>query len=67
MNENLRELSQQLTLQEAADTLKYSKRHIEKMCARGELPSIGRGKLRRITLADIREYQRRNRNEGGQN
>lgn len=64
---SLQELSQQYTLKETADLLKCSKRHIEKLCARGELPSIGQGRLRRVTLADIREWQRRNRNDGGLN
>lgn len=55
---------QQYTLQEAADKLRYSKRHVEKMCQRGELSSIGTGRLRRIRAVDLAAWQQQNRNGG---
>jgi excisionase family DNA binding protein len=38
-------------------------RTIERLIARGELESVGRGKLRRVTYTSILAYLERNRNE----
>jgi excisionase family DNA binding protein len=51
----------QVTLREAAELLRYDERTIRRLIARGELAAIGRGKLRRIAMADLRAYQMRNR------
>lgn len=64
MNQPLIDPLQQYTLQEAADKLRYSKKTIERLCNRGELPSIGRGKLRRISAIDLYHWQQRNRSGG---
>jgi excisionase family DNA binding protein len=57
-------LEQQYTLREAAEIMKYDERTIYRLIERGELAAIGRGRLRRIALKDIRAYQSRNRTNG---
>jgi excisionase family DNA binding protein len=54
----------QVTIRKAAQLLSYDERTIRRLIIRGELQAVGRGRMRRIALADIREWQRRNRNEG---
>lgn len=49
---------------DAAKLLSISERQLRRLCARGEIPSIGRGRLRRYALADLRDWQQRNRNGG---
>ena len=51
----------QVRIQEAACLLGYDERTIRRFVDRGELPTIGRGRLRRIALADLRDWQDRNR------
>ncbi|NJM05580.1 helix-turn-helix domain-containing protein [Candidatus Gracilibacteria bacterium] len=51
----------QVTIREAASLLSYDERTIRRLVERGELHAIGRGRLRRIALADLREWQARNR------
>lgn len=51
----------QIRIQEAARLLGYDERTIRRLIARGELRAIGRGRLRRIALADLRDWQDRNR------
>jgi excisionase family DNA binding protein len=52
---------QQFTIQETAKILKVATVTIRRMAARGELKAIGRGRLLRFSLRDIRAYQDRNR------
>jgi excisionase family DNA binding protein len=51
----------QVTIREAASLLSYDERTVRRLVERGELHAIGRGRLRRIALADLREWQARNR------
>jgi excisionase family DNA binding protein len=51
----------QVTIREAAALLSYDERTIRRLVARGELRAIGRGRLRRIELVDLRDWQARNR------
>ena len=51
----------QVTIREAATLLRYNERTVRRLIARGELHAVGRGRLRRIAVADIREWQTRNR------
>ena len=51
----------QVRIQEAARLLGYDERTIRRFVARGELPTIGRGRLRRIAVTDLRAWQDRNR------
>ena len=51
----------QVTIREAATMLSYDERTIRRLVTRGELTAIGKGRLRRIALADIRDWQARNR------
>jgi len=51
----------QVTIREAAALLRYDERTVRRLIARGELHAVGRGRLRRIAVADIREWQTRNR------
>lgn len=51
----------QVTIREAAALLSYDERTVRRLIARGELAAIGRGKLRRIAMDDLRAYQARNR------
>lgn len=51
----------QVTIREAAALLSYDERTIRRLVARGELRAIGRGRLRRIALVDLRDWQARNR------
>lgn len=54
----------QVKIGTAANLLDVDERTIRRMVARGELASIGRGRMRRIALDDIRAWQARNRNGG---
>lgn len=51
----------QVTIRAAAALLSYDERTIRRLVTRGELRAVGRGRLRRIALADIRDWQARNR------
>jgi excisionase family DNA binding protein len=51
----------QVTIEEAAQLLSYSRRTVERLIERGELPSVGSGRMCRVALADLRAYQVRNR------
>ena len=50
----------QIPIREAARLLSYNERTIRRLIQRGELHAVGRGKLRRIPLSSIRDYQQRN-------
>jgi len=49
----------QVTLKEAARLLAYDLRTIQRLISRGELPSVGAGRLRRIPVQALRDYQQR--------
>lgn len=49
----------QVTLKEAARLLAYDIRTIQRLLSRGELPSVGEGRLRRIPVQGLRDYQQR--------
>jgi len=51
----------QVTIREAADLLRFDERTVRRLITRGEIAAIGRGKLRRIAMDDLRAYQARNR------
>lgn len=50
---------------EAAELLSISERELWRKTKSGEIPSIGARRLRRYAVADLRAWQERNRNEGG--
>jgi len=47
---------------EAAVLLSISERELRRRTISGEIPSIGKGRLRRYAIEDLRAYMRRNRN-----
>jgi excisionase family DNA binding protein len=51
----------QVTIRQAAALLSYDERTVRRLVARGELRAVGRGRLRRIALADLWDWQERNR------
>jgi excisionase family DNA binding protein len=53
----------QYRIEDAARLLSISRRTIQRLIARGELETVGRGKLRRIPYDSIVAYLDRNRNE----
>jgi excisionase family DNA binding protein len=52
----------QVSIREAAELLSYSERTLYSLLERGELRSVGRGRLRRIPLDEIKRWQQRNMN-----
>jgi excisionase family DNA binding protein len=51
----------QVTIREAAQLLRYDERTIRRLVERGELAPVGRGKLKRIAVSDLKDWQKRNR------
>ena len=51
----------QVTIRQAAAILGVHERTIRRLVRRGELHAVGRGRLTRIALRDIADYQRHNR------
>lgn len=49
----------QVTINEAARLLAYDARTIRRLVIRGELPAVGQGRLRRIPMQSLRDYQQR--------
>jgi excisionase family DNA binding protein len=49
----------QVKVKDAAALLSYCRRTIENLIAQGELKAVGTGRLRRVTMASIEEYQER--------
>lgn len=49
----------QVTISEAARLLAYDARTIRRLIARGELAAVGEGRLRRVPVQSLRDYQRR--------
>jgi len=52
----------QVTIKQAAQRLRYSERTIYTLLKAGEIRSVGRGRLRRIPLDELRRWQERNMN-----
>ncbi len=50
----------QVSIEQAARLLCYSKRTIYDLLQRGELKSVGTGRLRRIAVAELKRWQQRN-------
>ncbi len=50
----------QVTIMEAARLLAYDARTIRRLITRGELSAVGEGRLRRIPVQSLRDYQQRN-------
>lgn len=50
----------QVSIYEAARLLGYGKSTVYVLLARGELKSVGRGRLRRIAIEELRRWQRLN-------
>ena len=51
----------QVTIRQAAAILGVHERTIRRLVRRGELHAVGRGRLTRIALRDIADYQKHNR------
>ena len=51
----------QVTINEAARLLAYNARTIRRLIARGELPVVGQGRLRRVPMQSLHAYQERHR------
>jgi excisionase family DNA binding protein len=49
----------QVTISEAARLLAYNTRTIRRLIGRGELRAVGEGRLHRIPLHSLRDYQQR--------
>jgi len=55
----------QYTILDTARLFKYSRRTVERLIAKGELSTVGTGKLKRIPYDSIVAYQNRHRSDGG--
>ena len=53
----------QFTIKDTARLLGFSRRTVERLIERGELATIGTGKLRRVPYEAIVTYQNRHRND----
>ena len=53
-----------VTLRDAAIYLSCSRRHVERLLARGELPRVKLGRAVRVAVADLDEYIASVRSEG---
>lgn len=51
----------QVRPEEAARLLAFSRRTLRRLTEDGSIPAIGKGKLRRYAIADLRAWQERNR------
>jgi excisionase family DNA binding protein len=49
----------QVTIMEAARLLAYDTRTIRRLISRGELVAVGEGRMRRIPVQALRDYQQR--------
>jgi excisionase family DNA binding protein len=50
----------QVTINEAARLLAYDTRTIRRLILRGELVAVGEGRMRRVPVQSLRDYQQRN-------
>ncbi len=53
----------QFKIQDTARLLAVSRSTVERLIEKGELSTVGRGKLKRVPYDSIVSYQNRNRNE----
>ena len=53
------------SLDEAADALGVSRRHVERLIAQDELLSVKLGRRRMVALADLQGYVERKRKQAG--
>lgn len=51
----------QVTILEAARLMSYDESTIRRLIKKGELVSVGRGRMRRVDMGSLHEYQKRNR------
>jgi excisionase family DNA binding protein len=49
----------QVSIAEAARLLAYDTRTIRRLIARGELTAVGEGRMRRVPVQTLRDYQQR--------
>ncbi|NTU77917.1 MAG: helix-turn-helix domain-containing protein [Chloroflexales bacterium] len=49
----------QVTIAEAARLLAYDSRTIRRLITRGELTAVGEGRMRRVPVQALRDYQQR--------
>jgi excisionase family DNA binding protein len=49
----------QVTIREAGRLLSYDERTIRRLLQRGELRAVGQGRMRRIPMESLHDYQRR--------
>ncbi len=54
----------QVTISEAARLLAYDGRTIRRLIARGEIAAVGTGRMRRIPMRSLHEYQQRHLGAG---
>ena len=50
----------QITIQQAAKQLGYSEKTIRRLIEREEIRAVGRGRMMRIPISEIRAWQQRN-------
>ncbi len=50
----------QVTIVEAARLLAYDTRTIRRLIRRGDLVAVGEGRMRRVPVQSLRDYQQRN-------
>lgn len=51
----------QVKIDQAARMLGYSRTTMYELINRGEIPTVGTGRLRRIAVADLQRWQERNK------
>lgn len=54
----------QVTISEAARLLAYDARTIRRLIARGEIAAVGAGRMRRIPMRSLHDYQQRHLGAG---
>jgi excisionase family DNA binding protein len=54
----------QVTINEAARLLAYDARTIRRLIARGEIAAVGTGRMRRIPMRSLHDYQQRHLGTG---
>lgn len=60
MQQQEQQMPLQVTIAEAARLLSYSKRKVEQLLQRGDLKSVGRGRLRRVAIKELERWQKQN-------
>ena len=54
----------QVTISEAARLLAYDARTIRRLIARGEIAAVGAGRMRRVPMRSLHDYQQRHLETG---